>query len=67
MGGRGDPRALNWMCGALGPTGAVCGPYDEGVGTRVCLGPWPLWPGKKVKKGDGRRRQGSVPGGAGER
>ena len=28
----------NRMCGALDPTGAICGPYGEGVGTRVCVG-----------------------------
>ena len=38
------------MCGALDPTGAICGPYGEGVGTRVCVGPWLLEPGEKKKK-----------------
>jgi len=33
------------MCGALDPTGAICGPYGEGVGTGVCVGPWLLQPG----------------------
>ena len=38
------------MCGALDPIGAICGPYGEGVGTRVCVGPWLLEPGEKKKK-----------------
>ena len=31
-------------------TGAICGPYDEGVGTRVCVDPWLLQPGEKKAK-----------------
>ena len=38
------------MCGALDPTGAICGPYGDGVGTRVRVGPWLLYPGEKTKK-----------------
>ena len=30
------------MCGALGPAGAICGPYNGGVGAGVCVGPWLL-------------------------
>ena len=42
QGGRGDPRSLNRTRGALDPTGAICGPYGEGVGTGVCVGRWLL-------------------------
>ena len=38
------------MCGALDPTGAICGPHDEGVGTRVCVGPLLPQPGVTKKK-----------------
>ena len=37
------------MAGVLDPTGAICRPYDEGVGTRVCVDPWLLQPGEKKK------------------
>ena len=37
------------MRGALDPVGAICGPYGEGVGTRVCVGSWLLQPGEKKK------------------
>ena len=33
---------LNRMFEALDPTGAICGPYGEGVGAGVCVGPWLL-------------------------
>ena len=38
---------LSRMCGALDPTGAICGPDNEGVGTRVCVGPRLLKRGEK--------------------
>ena len=34
------PSDSQGMAGALDPTGAICGTYDEGVGTRVCVDPW---------------------------
>ena len=44
------PSDSQGMAGALDPTGAICGPYDEGVGTRVCVDPWLLQPGEKKAK-----------------
>ena len=29
------------------PIGAICGPHDEWVGTKVCVDPWFLQPGEK--------------------
>ena len=41
----------------LDPTWATGGHYDEGVGKRVCVGPWLLRPGEKKKNlGRGRDR-----------
>ena len=37
------------MCGALDPSGAICGPYGAGVGTEVCVAPWLLQPGEEKK------------------
>ena len=48
-GDRGDPGTPNRARGALDPTGAICGPCGEGVGTGVCVGPWLLQPGEKKK------------------
>ena len=43
------PCDLQGMTGALDPTGAICGSYDEGVGTRICVDPWILQPGEERK------------------
>ena len=37
------------MHGAPDPTAATGGHYDEGVGTRVRVGPWLLKPGEEIK------------------
>ena len=39
------PADSKGMAGELDPTGAICGPYGEGVGTVVCVGHWFLLPG----------------------
>ena len=45
------------MCGALDPTGAICGPYGEGVGARICGDHWRLKPGENKKvEGPGSAR-----------
>ena len=43
------PSDSQGMAGALDPTGAICGSYDEGVGTRICVDPWLLQLGEKKK------------------
>ena len=45
-----DKSDSKGMAGALDPTGAICGPYDEGVGTRVYVGPWLSQPGEEKKR-----------------
>ena len=44
------PSDSQGMAGALDPTGAICGSYDEGVGTMICVDPWPLQLGAEKKK-----------------
>ena len=44
------PSDSQGMAGALDPTGAICGSYDEGVGTRICVDPWLLQLGDEKKK-----------------
>ena len=44
------PSDSQGMAGALDPTGAICGSYDEGVGTRICVDSWLLQLGEEKKK-----------------
>ena len=43
------PSDSKGMAGALDPTGAIRGPYAEGVGTRVRVDPWLLQLGEEKK------------------
>ena len=44
------PSDSQGMAGALGPTGAICGSYDEGAGTRICVDHWLLQLEEESKK-----------------